>query len=68
MAIKDWTHGKINFEGARIDRWRNKNKDEIFVNKDVNEWRFSTTLSELTRTFSTKAQALKFVRAYMRKH
>ena len=67
MAIKDWkkTRNKLNSQG-----WKNKKtgKNILFLQfMSDNYWSFIQE-GKTIKNFKTKSQALKYAKAYMRKH
>jgi len=73
MALKDWN--KVINEGIRTEFYNKKTKKVIQINylgpfRTVYEiligYKWET--SEIRKEFKIKAQALKFAKAYMRKH
>ena len=69
MSTKDW---KLYRKKANsISYWNEKNKEGIsvvqFMNNKKGEWSF-TSRGKTKKTFKTKSKAIKFAKAYMRKH
>ena len=73
MALKDWKKGRIIVVGKYPSQsWNNKKDDgRVGISKYVDGYwhiHIRAYKGNISKSFKTKQQALKFAKAYMRKH